>query len=149
MDDIKIIKMEEMRVASFHAMGESPEIMAIEKMQAWARPKGLVDGGKYNVFGFDNPLPEPGKKEYGYEVWVVLDDESIPVDDVEVKQIPATKYAKLYSEGFDNIGSNWRKLADWVKNSDHEHACGQCLEGHYSGSSETGDFALDLLIPIE
>ncbi len=148
MDDIKIIEMEEMRVASFHVMGESPEIKVIKKMQEWARPKNLISDGKYPVFGFDNPHPEPGMKEYGYELWLVL-DEGVEAENVEVKQIPATRYAMLHSEGFDNIGSNWRKLVAWVKNSEYEPACGQCLEGHILGSSEIGDFALNLYMPIE
>ena len=53
------------------------------------------------------------------------------------------------SKGFENIGRNWRELVGWVKNSEFESACGQCLEGHILGSSETGDFELDLYMPIK
>jgi DNA gyrase inhibitor GyrI len=150
MEDVKIIDMDEMLVASFHALGESPEEEAIRKMQTWARPRGLInDQEKYPVFGFDNPFPEPGKKEYGYEVWVKLDEE-VQDDEVTFKRIPATKYAMLYSPGFQNIGPNWRKLMNWVKNSEeYEHAAGQCIEGHVLGSTEDGDFALYLYEPVK
>jgi effector-binding domain-containing protein len=149
MEEVKIVEMDEMLVASFHAIGESPEIAAITKMQDWAKPKGLIDDeGKYPVFGFDNPCPGPDDKEYGYEVWVKLDGE-VEDDNVTVKRIPATKYAMLYSPGFENIGPNWRKLMEWVKNSDeYEHAPGQCLEGQVPGSTEEGDFALYLYEPV-
>ena len=147
--EVKIVEMDEMRVASFHAFGEYPEIEAIRKMQEWARPKGLIGEGKYPVFGFDNPHPGPGKKEHGYEVWVVLDDDT-EADDVEVKKVQASRYAMLYSEGFKNIGPNWQRLVEWVKNSEYKASCCQCLEGHIPGSTEDGDFfALNLYIPIE
>lgn len=151
MDEIKIVDMEEMIVASFHAFGTSPEIDAIGQMQAWARPRGLInDDGKYPVFGFDTIHPKPGTSEHGYEVWVKLDKE-IQNDDVTIKRIPAMKYAMLYSDGFQNIGSNWRKLMAWVKNNgEYEHdSRGQCMEGHVFGSAEDGDFALYLYEPVK
>jgi DNA gyrase inhibitor GyrI len=146
--DVRIVEIGEMRVASFHALGEHPEMEAIRKMQAWAKPRGLIGDGKYPVFGFDNPPPSPGRREYGYEVWVVVGDDTDAAG-ATVKHIPAAKYATMRSEGLQNVGPNWRRLAGWVRKNGYEPACAQCLEGHVPGSSETGYFALDLYFPIK
>ena len=63
--DVRIVKLEPMRVASAHALGESPEHDAIEKLIAWAKPKGLLeDPEKHRVFGFNNPDPSPGSRTW-------------------------------------------------------------------------------------
>ena len=149
MADIDIVTLPKMRVASFRALGPSPEMEAIGKMQRWAKLRGYIDdSGKYPVWGFNNPCPEHGKKEYGYEVWVKV-DEQVQDDDVEFLDIPEREYAHLYSEGFENIGKNWMKLMDWLKSSrEFECAEGQCLEGHVFGSTEDDFFALDLYEPV-
>lgn len=54
--DVRIVKLEPMRVASVWAFGESPETEAHEKLRAWAGPKGLLaDPKKYRIFGFNTP----------------------------------------------------------------------------------------------
>ena len=40
--DVRIERLEPMRVASARELGESPEPKAWEKMRAWAEPKGLL-----------------------------------------------------------------------------------------------------------
>ena len=59
--DVRIVELEPMRVASFHAFGESPELKASKKLVDWAKPKGLLDAkGTHRIFGFNNPDPSPG-----------------------------------------------------------------------------------------
>ncbi len=41
--DVKIVKLESMRVASILGFGNSPENKAWQQLEAWARPKGLLD----------------------------------------------------------------------------------------------------------
>ena len=41
--EVRIIKLEPMRLASFWGFGESPETIAWEKLISWAKPKGLLE----------------------------------------------------------------------------------------------------------
>ena len=41
--DVRIVKLEPMRVASLWGYGPEPETIAWEKLRAWADPKGLLD----------------------------------------------------------------------------------------------------------
>ena len=72
--DVRIVRLEPMRVASAYGFGASPEGIAHEKMQALLRAKKLLDGysTKYRHFGFNNPSPAPGSPNYGYEIWVEI-----------------------------------------------------------------------------
>ena len=55
--DVRIVKLEPMRVASVRAISETPERDAWEKVRTWAEPKGLLaDIEKHPIFGFNNPL---------------------------------------------------------------------------------------------
>ena len=82
--DVRIVNLEPMRVASFHAYGDSPENEAGKKLIAWAKPKGLLDDPeKHRVFGFDNPSPTPGSPNYGYEFWIVIDPDQEIEDEVK------------------------------------------------------------------
>ena len=58
--DVRIIKLEPMRVASLYGFGEQPETEAWEKLVAWGEPKGYLDEHKKHrtrIFGFNNPDP--------------------------------------------------------------------------------------------
>jgi len=56
--NVRIEKLESMRVASVRAVGEHPEPEAWEKLKAWAEPKGINDSlaPEADVF-FDLYLP--------------------------------------------------------------------------------------------
>ena len=71
--DVRIVKLEPVRVASFHGFGESPEDEAWNKLVAWAKPKGLLhDPQHHRIYGFNNPNPSPGSPNYGYEFWMAV-----------------------------------------------------------------------------
>jgi hypothetical protein len=70
--DVRIVKLESMRVASFHGFGTEPEAIAFGKLTAYAQPKGYLDDLEAkSVFGFNNPNPSAGSPNYGYEVWLI------------------------------------------------------------------------------
>lgn len=151
MEEISIVKLPEMKVASFHALGAEPEQAASKKLNDWARPRGLLDEpGKHRIFGFNNPCPEPGKAEYGYEFWLEI-GEGIDTENLETQVVPSRTYAMMRSEGFENIGPDWHRLMDWVENSsEYEVADGQCLEGSIPGCKYTqDDFRLDIYEPVK
>jgi DNA gyrase inhibitor GyrI/DNA-binding HxlR family transcriptional regulator len=158
--EVKIVKLEPMRVASVRAVSTTPENDAWEKMRSWAEPKGLLeDINKHPVFGFNSPDPSPGRKEYGYEFWIRVDPDTKPAGDVEIKKFEGGLYAvttcklkeELESEFFRKNGylGSWKNLVDWVKSSRYKMGKHQCLEkAHEPGASEE-ELILDLYCPVE
>jgi len=158
--EVKIVKLEPMRVASVRAVSTKPENDAWEKMRSWAQPRGLLeDIDKHPVFGFNSPDPSPGGKEYGYEFWIRVDPDTKPSGDVEIKKFNGGLYAvatcklkeELESDFFIKNGylESWKNLVDWVKSSKHKMGKHQCLEkAHEPGASEE-ELTLDLYCPIE
>ena len=58
--EIRIVKLSEMRVASVLDYGTQPEDQAWKKLTAWAKPKGLMDDlSVHLIFVFNNPSPPP------------------------------------------------------------------------------------------
>lgn len=158
--EVKIVKLESMRVASVRAVSETPEHDAWEKMRAWAEPKGLLrDIAKHPVFGFNNPDPSPGQREYGYEFWIRIGPEMGSDGEVDIKEIEGGLYAvtvcklkeEVESEFFQKEGclESYKKLADWVKTSKYRFGKRRWLEkAHDPGASEE-ELVLDIYCPIE
>jgi len=158
--EVRIVKLEPMRVASVRAVSTTPERDAWEKMRSWAQPRGLLeDIDKHPVFGFNSPDPSPGQKEYGYEFWIRVDADTKPAGDVEVGEFKGGLYAvttcklkeELESEFFKKEGylESWKNLVDWVKSSKYKMGKHQCLEkAHEPGASEE-ELILDLYCPLE
>ena len=85
---MRIVHLAPMRVASLRVISITPELEAWAKMRAWADAKGLLgDLKNHPVFGFNNPPPEPGKREYGYEFWIRVGADIQSDDVVQVKQV--------------------------------------------------------------
>jgi len=158
--EVKIVKLEPMRVVGVRAISTTPERDAWEKMRSWAEPRGLLeDIDKHPVFGFNNPDPSPSRKEYGYEFWIRVGPDIMPEGDVEIKKFQGGLYAvttcklkeELESEFFKKEGylESWKTIVDWVKSSKYKFGKHQCLEkAHEPGASEE-DLILDLYCPIE
>jgi len=73
--DVKIVTLPPMRVMCFNGFGPSPEGQAYTKTRDWLKAKGLREDGKERrFFGYDNPSPAPGSPNYGYDVWVTVDE---------------------------------------------------------------------------
>jgi DNA gyrase inhibitor GyrI/DNA-binding HxlR family transcriptional regulator len=158
--DVRIVELEPMRVASVQAMSETPEHDAWEKMQKWAEPKGLLQNLKeHPVFGFNNPNPSPGKKEYGYEFWIRVGDDVEPEGDVKIKEVEGGLYAvatcnlkrELESEYFKEHGclESWKKIVDWVESSKYKMGNHQCLEKATNPNAPDEEPILDLYCPIK
>ncbi len=155
---VRIVRLPPMRVASFLGFGQQPETEALQKMSAWAQPKGLLDAPKqYRVFGFNNPSPTPASPNYGYEVWMTVGPEVHPegvqVGDAEIEKFPGGLYAVMRCDvaGDPNeiIPATWKKLALWREDSRYKGANHQWLEEHlHDANVPAGGFSLDLYLPI-
>jgi AraC family transcriptional regulator len=151
--DVRIVRLEPTRVASFWGFGESPENKAWEKLLAWARPRGLLDDlEKHRLFGFNNPCPSGGSPNYGYEVWIVVDPDTEPEGDARILGFDGGLYAVtrcVVPKGqFEVIGDTWRKLVTWREDSKYRCGTHQCLEESLPMDLPDTEFVLDLYLPI-
>ncbi|MHA1198069.1 MAG: effector binding domain-containing protein [Candidatus Heimdallarchaeaceae archaeon] len=142
-NDFKIVTLPEMRVVSFHAMGEflgDPEPKAGTKLYEWANPLGLYDDPeKHRVFGFNNPDPQYDKdlgkfiinkdNPYGYEFWMTIPDDFKVDESITVKVITEDLFVTKSCLGVDDLGRVWKELGTWVKeSSEYKFGPQQCLE---------------------
>jgi DNA gyrase inhibitor GyrI len=153
--NVRIVKLEPMRVASFHGFGTSPEHEAAKKLIAWAGPRGLLDArGNHRIFGFNNPCPSPGSPNYGYEFWITIEPHVKPEEAIEIKEIPEGLYAvarcEIHGNPGDIIPATWERLGAWHEESIYGRSSHECLEEHFSPCPFTvsDNFVLDLYLPI-
>jgi AraC family transcriptional regulator len=155
--DVRIIRLEPMRVASFHAFGASPENDAAAKLVEWAKPKGYLDDPeKHRIFGFDNPIPSAGSPNYGYEYMIEIEDDAEPEDNVISKTFEGGLYAvtrcEVNENPYDIIPDKWMKLYEWVEdNSPYQIGPRQSHEEHVAPFpfKVTDNFTIDLYLSIE
>ncbi len=157
---VSIVELEPMRVASVQVMSETPEHDAWEKMRKWAEPRGLLQNlEEHPVFGFNNPNPSPGQREYGYEFWIRVGDDIEPEGDITIKEVKGGLYAvttcnlkrELESEYFKEHGylESWKKIVDWVESSKYTMGDHQCLEKATNPNALNEEPILDLYCPIK
>jgi AraC family transcriptional regulator len=151
---VKIVRLGSMRVASVHGYGSEPETQAMEKLRAWAKPKGFFERPEeHRIFGFNNPSPSPGSPNYGYEFWMVVGPEVEAEEGVEIKDFSGGLYAVTRWDGkgdpYKTIPAAWERLVLWRENSRYRSAGHQWLEEHIEpDESEDVEFKLDLYLPI-
>lgn len=152
---VEIVTLKPMRVVSFHAMGETPEYKALEKLINWAKPKGLLnDRELYPIFGFNNPNPIEGKKEYGYEFWIHIDDDIIPSKEITTKKFEGGKFAVTRCEVMGNpeiIPKTWERLAEWIQKSKYRCGGPYWFEKFISPNDliiQNENFIIDLYFPV-
>ena len=149
--DVRIVKLESMRVAYATGFGSSPEMAAWEALRGWAQARGLLDGPqKRRFFGFNNPDPTPGSPNYGYEVWMELAEEVAAEPPAQVKRVDGGLYAVTRVVGMENIYAAWQMLVAWVETSPYTPVWNrQCLEEHIRAFDVSPEeLTLDLYMPV-
>jgi DNA gyrase inhibitor GyrI len=150
--DVRVVELEPNRVASVHAFSASPEHDALEKLIAWAKPRGLLDDPQqHRIFGFNNPDPSPGSPNYGYEFWIVVGPDVEPEGEVKIKEFPGGLYAvtRCDVQGEDPgevIPATWKRLIAWCEDTKYRYAHHQWLEEHTLQDEDL--LFLDLYCPI-
>ncbi|HEX5943392.1 MAG TPA: GyrI-like domain-containing protein [Anaerolineales bacterium] len=155
MDDlnVRIVNLPPMRVACVNGFGEGPEGMAFDKMKTWAEANNLI-GRQYRLFGYNNPNPSPGSPNYGYDVWITVDESVQADEEARIIEFPGGLYAVTrigVKEPGDDIPSTWQKLVKWMESSKYRHGRHQWLEEHIGPLEEMGGelpFTLDLFLPV-
>jgi AraC family transcriptional regulator len=142
-----------MRVVCVNGFGEGPEAMAFDKIKAWAEVHNLL-GKPHRLFGYNNPDPSPGSPNYGYDVWLTV-DESVQADgEARIIDFPGGLYAMTRVEvkkPWEDIPGTWQKLVKWMEAGKYRHGNHQWLEEHIGPLDEVGGdqpFTLDLHLPI-
>jgi len=148
--EVRIVRLEPMRVASAHGFGGSPEEQAGDKILAFLAARGL-EFEQIRWFGFNNPDPSPGSPNYGYEVWVTVGPEVEGEGEVTIKQVPARLYAVTRFKGLENVGRKWKELVAWFEASPYKKPphWDQCLENLLTHPrTPYSDYVFDLYLPI-
>lgn len=85
--DIRIVYLPPAAIASYRYVGENPEDTAGAMIYTFIREAELLRiKPDFRLYGFNNPSPREGQREYGYEFWVTIPD------DMEVKEPYAKKH---------------------------------------------------------
>jgi len=147
---VRIVNLEPFKVISFHGFGNSPEMAAWEKAKSWLDSTQLLKDGKmHRFFGFNNPDPSPGSPNYGYDVWIVVDDRYQPGKDETLLDFKGGLYAVTGCKGVEAIGPTWQRFVKWRETSPyhfaHDH---QWLEEHFNPFAPLDEILLDLYMPI-
>ena len=155
--DVRIVRLEPMRMASALGFGASPETEAWEKLLSWAGSEGLLNQiSAQRFFGFNNPDPSPGSPNYGYEQWMTVGPDLEAGEPVEIKAFPGGRFAVTRCQGPNNLGSTWKNLVAWVEDSAYKMANNFCLEELLNpelmltpvDQIDFEEFLFDLYLPI-
>ena len=127
--DVRIAKLEPMRVAWVNGYGEQPEGEAWRKILAFANAQNLLDDLKARrFFGYNNPDPSPGTPNYGYDQWITVGPEISSQDEIQIKDFDGGLYAVASCVGVENIGITWKNLVRWFEDSKYDKGNHQWLE---------------------
>jgi DNA gyrase inhibitor GyrI len=127
--EVRIVKLEPLRVAYTLGFGTSPEGQAWDQLTAWAKQKGLLKNlSAHRLFGFNNPDPHPGSPNYGYEQWMTVGPEVESQGDVDIKEFSGGLYAVTRCKGVSAIPTTWKQLVAWYEDSPYQRAHHQWLE---------------------
>ena len=149
--DVRIVKLEPMRMASAYGFGASPEGMAHKKMNTFLKVKNMLEGygTKHRHFGFNNPNPSSGSPNYGYEIWVEVSSDLEPEGDIRIVDFCGGLYAVTRFQNLENIGRVWKELVRWREGSKYKPAHHQWLENlHNPMETDTAKLIFDLYLPI-
>jgi DNA gyrase inhibitor GyrI len=157
--DVRIVRLEPMRVASIYGFGKEPEALAYEKLIAWAEPRGLLnDPDKHRIFCFNNPHPSAGSPNYGYEFWITIGDDVEAEGDVKIQDFDGGLYAVMRivvrGKPWEEIPAGWKRLDAWIADSEYKPGSHQWLQEHVRTKDALEskwtlhEHALDLYYPI-
>ena len=148
--DVKIVKLEPFRAISAYGFGPEPEGIAFEKIKNFALSKGLIqEGAPPGTFGFNNPDPSPGSPNYGYEIWLPMEQEVEPEGDLRFVQFDGGLYATTTFTGLQNIGQVWGELNKWREDSAYRCGHHQWLEQPLNwGDMPIEEWIFTIYLPI-
>ena len=148
--EVRIVNLEPMRMLSSYGFGPEPEGVAWEKFKAFGIKSGLFKDGEFpTTYGFNNPNPSKGSPNYGYEIWLPVEDDIEPGGDLRVVDFTGGLYAVTRFKGLENIGKVWGQLVKWREGNKYKHGTHQWLEHLIAGHDRpVEESVFDLYLPI-
>ncbi|WP_310601556.1 effector binding domain-containing protein [Anaerosporobacter sp.] len=158
--EVRIVYLPPATVASCQYIRDNPENYVGEKVYAFIKESNLLKiKPDLRAYGFNNPSPQEGQKDYGYEFWVTIPEDMEVPEPLIKKQFAGGLYAAhcikhgdfFEWEGFINLLKESEEYdIDWRE----PEGMGGCLEEEiniYTNMLEGLNTAgqLDLLIPIK
>jgi DNA gyrase inhibitor GyrI len=150
--NVQIVRLGPMRVASVYAYGTYPEKEAWDKLVAWSLSRGFLDNlNEHPIFGY-NPKPLSDSSRYGYELWIKVDFEEEPEDEIKILDFLGGPYAvtRFMLKGYphQDVILAWQKLYNWCEQHGHKPGYHQPLEKFVTLEKKVEDCILDLYCPI-
>lgn len=148
--DVRMVTLPPYKVVCFHGFGDGPELLAIEKAKTWLTESKLLEDGKlHRIFGFNNPDPSPGSPNYGYDVWITVEDDVDPGSEGKLISFDGGLYAVTRCGGVDAIGPTWQKFVEWREKSPYRFAPDhQWLEEFLNWNSAIDQLTFELYMPV-
>lgn len=155
-NDIRIIHLPKMVVASYSVVSETPEKDCRDMLHTLVLEHALHEKSGFRHFGFGF---NDDNKNYGYEMWVVIPDDFEVQEPLIKKVVTPGLYAALPAY-LTIIGERWDQLSDWVEDNDtyrldwrpddNRHYLEECMDYFTFHGEETSESQkqLDLLYPI-
>ena len=147
--EVRIVKLDRMRMISAYGFGAEPEKISWKKIKNFAKNNNLNLADDTNTtFGFNNPNPSLGSPNYGYEIWLPVNEDIHPEGDVRIVIFSGGLYAVTSFKGLENIGEVWGKLVKWAEGSKYKHAQHQWLEELITHEASPEEYLFNLYLPI-
>ena len=147
--NVKIVRLEPMRMVSAYGFGPEPEGIAWEKIKSFSQENGLNLGDEsITTFGFNNPNPSKGSPNYGYEIWLPVEEDIVPEGDLRIVDFSGGLYAVTTFNGLENIGQVWSGLVKWAEGSKYRRAHHQWLEELITYEVSPEEFVFNIYLPI-
>jgi len=154
LQDVRIVRLPPMTVASYRAESETPEKDCFEVMIKFILENSLHKSGGFRHFGFNNPSPSENNPMYGYEIWVTIPADFIVPEPLVKKQFGGGLYASITTM-MGEIGERWQHLYHWVTNSEKYDVdfsfqwLEECIDFETFICGDESIQQLDLLVPIK
>ena len=160
--DVRIVYLPPATVAASHFIGDEPENVAEERIQAFAKASNITAvKPDVRLYGFNHPNPVEETNAHGYEFWLTIPDDLDVPEPLQKKQFAGGFYAAHMIRMGDF--HEWAWLDEWLRASEeYEYRDNgrpenmfDALEEHlnaYTYLREGGDpglTQLDLLIPVK
>jgi DNA gyrase inhibitor GyrI len=145
--DVRIVRLDALKVAAAHGFGPSPEGVAWEKLLYWMKDRGLTHN-QVRFFGFNNPNPSPGSPNYGYEQWVTVPDGTPAGPEIKIQDFAGGLYAVMRCK-LPEIGTAWNGLSAWREDSPYKSGQHQWLEECLTPpGTPFEEVVMDIYLPI-
>ena len=158
--EVRLIRLPKMTFACARAMSKSPEDDCWKIINEFIVKNDLLNQPGFRHFGFNDPDPQAGKQEYGYQMWIAIGKDTMVEEPMWKIEFDGGLYAGLVTT-MDVIGDRWKKLWQWAINnvdyevdwnvSSHRICLEECMD-YITFNDLTVPFEkkqLDLLTPIK